>query len=107
MPIRASEGFRDEGSRGEGSRGEGSRGEGSRGEGSRGEGSRINLPQMYPIFVGFVKHFSRRVEKEGSRSFCDPLLLRAIMRAQGVSFVYGRVSEGRVSVEKGAARRKR
>ena len=91
MPMTASEGFRDEG---------------SRGEGSRGEGSRINLPLIYPIFVRCAKHFSRRVEKEGSRSFCDPLLLRAIVRAQGVSFVYGRVSEGRVSVEKGAARQK-
>ena len=43
---------------------------------------------------------------KGVAVFCDPLLLRAIMRAQGVPFVYGRVSEGRVSVEKGAARRK-
>ena len=80
--------------------GEGSCGEGSRGEGSRGEGSRINVPQLCPL----CQAFSRRLEKEGSRSFCDPLLLRAIMRAQGVSFVYERVSEGRVSVEKGAAK---
>ena len=46
-------------------------------------------------------------KKRGLAVFCDPLLLRAIMRAQGQSFVYERVSEGRVSVEKGVARRKR